>query len=258
MVTVLGMNPADNSDATRTRPLEIMKPQGEKTLRQPLKVRHFSAIIILVPLLVLSQGCLAAVWVAAVGMGTSVNGAVEFEAFQNSWLAPPEQRAASRPLRSIAVAPFSGDPAMANRFSAMFTKASSLRVITPREVSASPTVDTHVLVSLTAHTQDTSHIAQQIAKSVQADCVLLGTVVGEAISKSGWAGKKVTSKRLFLALLDAEGSIVWTDELPFTVTEGMQPVAEEWVQIALTDQVTSHMEQIGLIEIPLRKDRNQA
>ncbi len=223
-----------------------------------MNLRHFNALMILTPLLVLSQGCLAAVWVAAVGMGTSVTGGVEFEGFQNSWLAPLEQRAASRPLRSIAIAPFSGDPAMANRFSAMFTQTSSLRVITPREVSASPTVGTHVLVSLTAHTQGTAHIAQQIATSVQADCVLFGTVVGEATSKSGWAGKEVTSKRLFLALLDAEGSTVWTDELPFTVTDGMQPVAEEWVQIDLTDQVTSHMEEIGLIEIPLRKDWNKA
>lgn len=186
-------------------------------------------------LLLCLQGCLAAVWVAAVGVGTSVTGSVEFEPFENTWVAP-RPAGGTMTAQAIAVTPFSGDPAMGRHFSTVFQKESALEVVTPKQFS-------------TTHQTPNSVTAQQIAQDFQVDCILFGTVVDQDRPPDQWNGKVVKTKRLYLEMWNAEGSKVWIDELPFTMVEGAQPFPDEWLEDALSRHLTAHAKHFSLYEL---------
>lgn len=219
------------------------------------KVRRAVLVITAVSLSLLIQGCLAAVWLAAVGADITVSGGIEFQPFENSWLAPLEIQQQHGSVRSIAVAPFSGDEAMATRFAAVLKQATDLHVISLSEVTNQSLQDGRPTLSASMSEQEEGRLAQQIAKNVGVDCVLLGRVVVEQPQEGVWEWKESDRKRLILHLLDREGTIVWKDELPFTVVKGAKEPYEEWVQTALRTHVMAHAEQIGLTEFWLTQEQ---
>ncbi|HKW87082.1 MAG TPA: hypothetical protein VJM82_08425 [Nitrospiraceae bacterium] len=216
----------------------------------PSKVLYAAivATAVSLSLLILIQGCLPAMWVAAVGTDLTLSGNIEFQPFENSWVAPRETWQQHGAVQRIAVAPFSGDEAMAARFVAVLKQATALHVVSPSEVTNQPVQDVSLVMSETGSEQDQGRLAQQIAKNVGVDCVLLGRVVAEQPREGSWEWKQSDQKRLLLHLVDAEGTVVWKDELPFTVVKGAKEPYEEWVQKALRTHVMAHAEQIGLTE----------
>lgn len=191
--------------------------------------------IVVGSLFLLLQGCLAALWVAAVGVGTSVTGSVEFKPFENTWVAP-RPAGVAMPIQAIAVTPFSGDPVMGRHFSTVFQNESALEVVAPNQFPLPPHTPTPVT-------------AQQIAQDFQVDCILFGMVVDRDRPAEQWNGKVVKTKRLYLELWNAQGSKIWIDELPFTIVEGIQPFPDEWLEDALSRHLTAHAKDVGLQEL---------
>lgn len=212
-------------------------------------IQRFGIGILLAGIAALLQGCLAAVWVAAVGVGTTMNGSVEFDAFENTWVAPADSWVARDRMESVAVPPFAGDEAMATRFSVALRHTSTLRVIGPEQLAERPT---------RIPAADHRRIGQAIASQAQVDCVLLGTVLTGNVQTDRWGNKEVTSNRLKLTLVDAEGRPLWRDELPYRVIEGAQALPEEWIQESLTHHLAAHAQAIGLARIGDPDERIQA
>lgn len=211
-------------------------------------IQRFGIGLVLAGLAVLLQGCLAAVWVAAVGVGSTMSGSVKLESFENTWVAPAEVWAAYGRMESVAVPPFAGDEAMATRFSVALRHMSRLRVVGPDQL-AEP--------SLSA-SGDHGRLGQAIASRAQADCVLFGTVVTGPVQTDKWGNKEVTSNRLTLVMVDAEGRTLWRDELPYRVIEGAQAFPEAWFQESLTTHLAAHVQAIGLARISLPDEQRQA
>lgn len=204
--------------------------------------------LVLTGLGALLQGCLATMWVAAVGAGSTLSSTVRFEPFENTWVAPAEAWMMRDGMQGVAVPPFAGDESMATRFSIAFQHVSTLRVVGPEQLAE------HVTP---AGAQDHPRLARAIASQAHVDCVLFGTVVRDRVQRDRWGNKEVTSNRLKLTLVDAEGYLLWMDELPYRVILGAQPFPEEWFQESLTSHLAAHAEAIGLmrIGIPARAER---
>lgn len=221
-------------------------------------LQRFGIGIVLAGLAALLQGCLAAVWVAAVGVGTTMSGSVEFEPFENTWVAPAEAWVAVDRMDSVAVPPFTGDETMATRFSVALRDMSTLRVVGPERLTdRSAVAPSGERVSRTP-AADHSRLARAIASRSRVDCVLFGTVVTGGVQTDKWGNKEVTSNRLKLMLVDAGGQTLWKDELPYRVIEGAQPFPEEWFQESLTTHLAAHAQAIGLARIGLPDDQMQA
>lgn len=212
-------------------------------------IQRFGIGFLLAGVATLLQGCLAAVWVATVGIGTTMNGSVEFEPFENTWIAPADARLVYDRMNSVAVPPFAGDEAMAARISLAFRHMSNLRVVGPEQ-----------LAERASHTPagNRSRLARAIASQAHVDCVLFGRVVTGRVQSDKWGNKEVTSNRLTLTLVDAEGHPLWRDELPYRVIEGAQAFPEEWIQESLTTHLAAHAQAIGLARIGLPDEQMQA
>lgn len=217
-------------------------------------VQRFGIGILLAIIAALLQGCLAAVWVTAVGVGTTMSGSVEFEPFENTWVAPADAWVALDSTGSVAVSPFAGDEAMATRFSVAFRHMSALRVVGPDQLTDRPAEGRSSLKPAGDH----HGLARAIASQAHVDCVLFGTVVTGHVRTDKWGNKTVTSNRLTLTLVDAKGQTLWKDELPYRVIEGAQPFPEKWFQQSLTVHLAAHAQAIGLARIGLPDEQMQA
>lgn len=71
--------------------------------------------------------------------------------------------------------------------------------------------------------------------------MLLGRAVGGQPQWSFWGLKERYSKRLYLHLVDAKGTMMWKDELPFTVVKGAKEMDETWVKQALMARVMARV-----------------
>jgi hypothetical protein len=180
------------------------------------------------------QGCLTVVWLGAVGIDVTRTSDVEFHSFENSSVeGPQEQNLAS--VKSIAVMPFAGDPVMAERWTAVLQHITDLRVVSPSGVTRSGVSG-----------DERSELALRISAESQVDCVLFGTVADQE-AKNSFAGlKESTSRRLYLHLVSAEGSLMWKTELPFTMVKGAKHLDEEMVTQALLTHVRAHANEVGL------------
>lgn len=195
------------------------------------------------------QGCLAAVWVAAVGVGTTVSGSVEFAPFEHTWVAPADATATLDRMESVAVLPFAGDEAMATRFSVALRHLSGLRVVGPAQLAERLAGDPR---------GDHPGLAPEIASRERVDCVLFGTVATDWVQTDRWGNKEVTSNRLWLTLVDARGHTLWKDELPYRVIDGAQAFPEEWFQASLTAHLAAHARAIGLTRVSPTDRQGQA
>ncbi len=206
--------------------------------------------LMVIPFSLLVQGCFPAVWLAAVGTHSAVGDDVEFQPFEHSWVAPTEMREQYGSVNSIAVTPFLGDPAMATRFTTVLEETTDLRIVSPHQVSKQVDQTTLALMMGTKTDEEATSLARRITRNVSVDCVLFGRVVGEPKGKKSWGSwTHWESKRLFLQLVNAEGSTVWRDELPFTIAKGLAEQDDSWVNEALKRHLVAHTQTLGLTEL---------
>ena len=72
-------------------------------------VHHTAVLGLLLFSALAMQGCLAVVWLGAVGIDVTRTSDIEFQSFENSWLGAPHGRQHLASVKSIAVMPFVGD-----------------------------------------------------------------------------------------------------------------------------------------------------
>jgi hypothetical protein len=200
---------------------------------------HHTAVLGLLLLSSLGmQGCLAMVWLGAVGIDVTRTSDVEFQPFENSWWVASQERQHLASVKSIAVIPFVGDPVMAERWTAVFRETTDLRVVSP-SAAARYDISDHGQIEL----------AQRIGEELQVDCVLIGNVTGQQPQKSFVGLKESSSRRLYLQMVSAEGTLIWKTELPFTMVEGTKSMDEGFVTQALLTHVRLQATELGLADL---------
>ena len=209
------------------------------------------AVVVIATLALSLQGCVGAVWLAAVGSHVALGSDIEFLPFENSWVAPPKMREQSGSVESIAVAPFEGDPSMAARFATVLEQGTALRVVTPIEVRGMKIHEAMPIMSESSSGQEESRLAQEIARDAGVDCVLFGQVVPYVSNGPTWGPKIRYSKRLLLLLVNEKGHVMWKDELPFTVMTDATQLNQQAVNDALKTHLPAHVSHLGLTELGL-------
>jgi hypothetical protein len=184
------------------------------------------------------QGCLAIVWLGAVGTDTTQTSDIEFQSFENSWMVPPQERQHTGLVTSIAVMPFAGDPAMAERWVVVFQELTDLRVESPSDATRYEVSDPRKIGP-----------AQRMSPESHADCALIGYVAGQEPKESFAGLKESVSQRLYLRLVSDSGTLLWKTELPYTVVMGAKDLDEEIVTKALLTHVRAHANELGLAEL---------
>lgn len=214
------------------------------------QLKHISLAGILLFSAILMQGCSVLAWVGIVSTDVALSSDVEFESFEQAWVAPPEARQ-QVPLKHIAVAPFVGDLRMADWWATVLGQATDRHVISPAEVASH--LPANVLTQMTQSTtdQDDIALAPQVSRDTQADAVLFGRVVSKPPQKAFWGSKERYPKRLYLHLISAEGTLLWKAELPFAVVKGTKEVDEEVVKRVLLTHVRTHAKELGWTELGL-------
>ncbi len=202
-------------------------------------------------LTLLLQGCVAVAWLCAVGVGNSVNGSVKFHPFQNSWVAPVSHRTEGGPMQSIAVVPFEGDKDMAHHFKTIFQEQSTLLVKDvegkPSDLVPNPSIPLPPLLDFDQSQK--RQLAKDIAQQHAVDCVLFGRIQQEGSAEKDNPTRPPITNRLFLELVNAEGALIWKDELPYSLNSDPQPIADEWFNETLSTHVITHTKQLGLTEL---------
>jgi hypothetical protein len=183
------------------------------------------------------QGCLAVVWLGAVGVDVTRTSDIEFQPFENSWWIATQERQHLASVKSIAVMPFLGDPAMADRWTAVFREMTDLHVVSPSDENRHEISD-HGQIEL----------AQRIGAELHVDCVLIGNVTRQELQRSFVGLKESSSRRLYLQMVSAEGTLMWKTELPFTMVKGTKGMDEEFVTQALVTHVRSQANELGLAD----------
>jgi len=200
---------------------------------------HHTAVLGLLLLSALGmQGCLAMVWLGAVGIDVTRTSDIEFQPFENSWWVASQARQHLASVKSIAVMPFVGDPVMAERWTAVLRETTDLRVVSPSDATR---------YDISDHGQ--IELAQRIGAELQVDCVLIGNVIGQEPQKSFVGLKESSLRRLYLQMVSAEGILMWKTELPFTIVKGTKGMDEEFVTQALVTHVKSQATELGLADL---------
>jgi hypothetical protein len=184
------------------------------------------------------QGCVAMVWLGAVGIDRARTSDIEFRSFENSWAGAPQERQQLGLVKSIAVMPFVGDPVMAERWTAIFREMTDLRVVSPSDATRYGVSDYGQI-----------GLAKRVSTESQVDCVLFGNVVAQEPTKSFAGLKESSSQRLYLQMVSAEGTLMWKTELPFTMVKGTKGMDEEFVTQALLTHVRTQANELGLAEL---------
>jgi hypothetical protein len=197
------------------------------------QVHHVSILGLLILSVMATPGCLAMVWLGAVGIDMTRTSEIEFQSFENTWLVERQERQELALMKSIAVIPFVGDPAMAERWTAVFRELTALRIVSPSDAS--------------------QHSIQRVDSQV--DCVLTGTVVDQESTRTFAGLKERLLRRLYLHLVSDSGTLIWKTELPYTIEKGSKNLSEELVTKVLLAHVRAHAVDIGLAELGRRSQR---
>jgi hypothetical protein len=188
------------------------------------RVHHASFLGLLLVVATALQGCVAMLWLGAVGFDMTRTSEIEFQPFENTWMVELQDRQQLGLVKSIAVMPFAGDPAMAERWTVVLREMTDLRIVSP---------------------SDAAHV----------DCVLSGNVADQEPTKSFVGMKESSSRRLYLHLVTDSGTLVWKTELPYTIEQGAKNLDEESVTKALLTHVRAHAEAIGFAELGMGRQR---
>lgn len=203
-----------------------------------VRVHHTAILGLLFLLAMAMQGCLAIVWLGAVGIDRTRTSDIEFQSFENSWVVAPQERQHLGLVKSIAVMPFVGDPVMAERWTAVLREMTDLRVVGPSDATRYGVSD-HGQIGL----------AQRMSAESQVDFVLIGNVAGEEPKRSFGGLKESSSQRLYLHLMSRSGTLMWKTELSYTIVKGAKDLDEEMVTKALLIHVRAHVNELGLAEL---------
>jgi hypothetical protein len=150
----------------------------------------------------------------------------------------PQERQYLGLVKTIAVMPFIGDPVMAERWAAVFREMTDFHVVSPFDATQYGVSDYEEI-----------GLAQWMSAQSQVDCVLIGNVAGQEPQKSFAGLKESSSRRLYVHLVSAEGTIMWKTELPYTIVKGAKDLDEEMVTKALLTHVRAHANKLGLAEL---------
>jgi hypothetical protein len=191
------------------------------------------------------QGCVAIVWLGAVGIDRIQTSDIEFQPFENSWVVGLQERQPLASMKSITVMPFDGDPMMAERWIAVFRDMTDLRVESLSDATQYEVSD---------HGQ--MRPTQRMHAESQVDCVLIGHVSGQVPKKSFTGLKERSLHRLHLRLVSDSGTLLWKTELPYTIVTGAKGLDEEMVTKALLTHVRAHANELGLAELGGFNKRN--
>jgi hypothetical protein len=188
-----------------------------------------------------TQGCLAAAWMAIVGVDTMRTSDVAFLPFEASWVSDekPLEITQGLSLFSIALFPVEGDVTLEEQLIQILQQQTALRL--------QPfTRSTNEPASVPHDETDRATLAKVVAQELAVDAVLFGYVSGLPSHPSDWGWKEEESRRLFLYLIDHDGHLLWKDELPFTVITGARPPLPSAVQTSLTHHFMDHVRDLGL------------
>ena len=204
-----------------------------------LRVQHTAILELLLVLSALAmQGCVAIVWLGAVGIDLTRTSDIEFQSFENSWVVAPQERQHLGLVKSIGVMPFVGDPMMAERWVSVLREMTDLRVVSLFDATQSRIFD-HGQIGL----------AQLTNAELQEDCVLIGNVASQEPKQSFAGLKESSSQRLSLHLLSRSGALMWKTELSYTIVKGAKDLDEEMVTKALLTHVRAHVDELGLAQV---------
>ncbi len=206
--------------------------------KRMVRVHHTVIVGLLLLSALAMQGCMSIMWLGAVGIDRTRSSDIQFHLFENSWAVAPQKRQQAGLVKSIAVMPFVGDSAMAERWTAVFRAMSELRVVSLSDA-------THYGIS--HHGQ--IGLTQRISAELQVDCVLFGNVTDEEPQKNFTGFKETSSRRLSLQLVSADGTLMWKTELPYTIVKGAKDLDEEMVMKTLLTHVRAHVNELGLAEL---------
>jgi hypothetical protein len=214
------------------------------------QLKHISLAGMLLFSAMLMQGCSVLAWVGIMCADVTLCSDVEFESFEQAWVAPPEARQQVS-LKHIAVAPFVGDLRMADWWATVLRQATDRHLISPAEVAHHLPANVFTQITQSTTDQDDIVLAPQISGDIQADAVLFGSVVSKPLQKAFWGWKERYPKRLYLRLVSAEGTLLWKAELPFAVVKGTKEIDEEIVKRVLLTHVRTHAKELGWTELGL-------
>lgn len=223
-----------------------------------VRAKHVALTLMVLSTTLLIQGCLPALWLGAVSIDSVRSSHVEFQPFENSWVAPLEQWPGPGAMRSLAVAPLGGEATMAALLAAALQQETDLRVVSPSDVTAHGSPELVARLSEDVTGEDGPALAEKIAAEFEVDCVLLGRATGVQRQESFWGLKDRVSRRLYLHLVDANGTVIWKDELPFTVVTGTKAIDETWLKQALMARVMARVNELGLADVWLGPKKHPA
>ena len=143
---------------------------------------------------------------------------------------------------------------MAERWTAVLQQLTELRVVSPSDVTRQghPNTPPEFPNRLT---NQQIRLAQETSAEHQVDCVLIGSVAAREPQNSFAGLKTSSSRRLYLYLVSAEGSLMWRTELPFTLAQGAKDLNEEMMTRALLAHVRAHASELGLADLQARNQR---
>ena len=187
---------------------------------------------------------------ALVALDSTRGSHVTFWPFEQSWVAQQDQSSDAvhnSKVTSVAVLPVEGDPEMGARLATLLQQETTLRVESPATVAAGVTATDPR--SAKADDADRGALAKEITRDLGVDTVLVSRVAGSPSHPTDWGWKAEGSRRLYLYLVDRDGSLLWKDELPFTLVKGSTPPLEASVQIDLGHHVMQHVKELHFDEL---------
>ena len=223
---------------------------GPRAIRRIHHTATVSALLLCSALAM--HGCLAVVWLGAVGIDMTRTSDIEFQSFENSWALAPQERPRRGLVKSIAVMPFLGDTVTAERWTAVFQQLPDLRVVSQSNAARRGHLNDQHAFSKRLTDFERIGLAQRMSVALQVDYVLFGTVIGQEAQESFAGLKERSSWRLSLRLMSAEGALIWKTELPFILVKGAKDLDEEMVTQALLTHVRAHAHETELAELGAR------
>lgn len=196
----------------------------------------------------LSQGCVLVAWLGAVTVDLTRRSDVEFESFENCWVAPltEEERMA---VRYIAVAPFADNLSMAEWWAHALYSTTNRKSVGPTEMTNR--LSPERMAQLTESTTENAHsvFAKEASDDLGVDAILFGRVESAAAEKAYWGAKERRQHRLYLNLINRQGAVLWRGELPFTLTKGSKEIDDGQAQRVLASHVITHEKELRWTEL---------
>src|SRR5207249_8044048 len=137
-----------------------------------IRNKHLALALSIVAFGGLMQGCLGAAWLGAVGTDLVRSSDVEFQPFQNSWVAPSATWHENGSMTSVAVTPVEVNTAMAFRLTTVLQQATDLHVFSPSDVTTGLQLQKKTEGTASISAQNDVTAVQRITATLGVDCRL--------------------------------------------------------------------------------------